>query len=71
VSQTEDDLRAVAESLAVDADRLKSVEQAKATLPIDDAELAELTKESAQIIDEISTKGAHQEALVEESTSGS
>ena len=71
MSQTEDDLRAVAESLAVDADRLKSVEQAKATLPIDDPELAELTKESAQIIDEISTKGAHQEALVEEATSGS
>jgi hypothetical protein len=71
MSQTEDDLRAVAESLAVDAERLKSVEQTKATLPIDDPELAELTKESAQIIDEISTKGAHQEALVEEATSGS
>jgi hypothetical protein len=71
MSQTEDDLRAVAESLAVDAERLKSVEQTNATLPIDDPELAELTKESAQIIDEISTKGAHQEALVEEATSGS
>lgn len=68
MSETEDDLRAVAESLAADAERLKKVEATKAALPIDDPELAELTKESAHIIDEISTKGAHQEALVEEAT---
>jgi hypothetical protein len=69
VSETEDDLRAVAESLAADAERLRKVEETKAALPIDDPDLAELTKESAQIIDEISTKGAHQDALVEEARS--
>lgn len=71
MSETEDDLRAVAESLAADAERLKTVEETKAALPIGDPELAELTKESAEIIDEISAKGAHQEALVEEATSSS
>ena len=40
MSETEDDLRAVAESLAADAERLKTVEETKAALSIDDPELA-------------------------------
>jgi guanyl-specific ribonuclease Sa len=69
VSDSEDDLRAVAESIAKDADRLKDVEQAKTELAVDDPALLDLAEEGAQLIDEIAAKGPLQEALVREVTS--
>lgn len=71
MSETEDDLRAVAESIAQDAKRLNELEETKARLNIDDPELAALTEESAELIDEIAAKGAQQQALVEEAGSTS
>ena len=70
MSETEDDLRAVAESMARDAERLRALEAKKATLELDDPELVELTDQSAELIDEIDTKGAQQQALVEDATAG-
>lgn len=70
MSETEDDIRAVAESLAKDAERLRALEEKKATLELDDPELVELMEQSAELIDEIDTKGAQQQALVEDATAG-
>ena len=69
MSDAEDDLRAVAESIAKDADRLKAVELAKVELAVDDPALVDLAEEGAQLIEEIAAKGPQQEALIREVTS--
>ena len=69
MSDAEDDLRAVGESIAMDADRLVAVELAKVDLGVDDPVLLDLAEEGAQLIDEIAAKGPHQEALIREVTS--
>ena len=66
MSETEDDLRTTAQSIAADAERLKQVEEAKTELAIDDPRLGDLTEKAERIIDEISSKGALQSALTEE-----
>ena len=66
MSETEDDLRTTAQSIAADAERLKQVEEAKTELAVDDPKLGDLTEKAERIIDEISAKGVLQSALVEE-----
>ena len=66
MSETEDDLRTTAQSIAADAEQLKQVEEAKTDLAGDDPKLGDLTTKAERIIDEISAKGALQSALVDE-----
>lgn len=66
MSETEDDLRTTAQSIAADAERLRQVEEAKTELAVDDPQLGDLTEQAERIVDEISAKGALQSALVEE-----
>ena len=66
MSETEDDLRTTAQSIAADAEQLKQVEEAKAELAGDDPKLSDLTEKAERIIDRISSKGALQSALTEE-----
>ena len=66
MSETEDDLRTTAQSIAADAEQLKQVEEAKTELAGDDPMLSDLTTKAQRIIDEISSKGALQSALAEE-----
>ena len=72
MSETTDDLRATAESIAADAERLADVEQAAAGIAavpeVDTSTLVELNAESEQLMDDIAAKGAIQTALVEEAT---
>jgi hypothetical protein len=66
MADTKDDIRATAESIAADAERLKDVEQAAADAAEDGRQLVELNAESEQLIEDIATKGAMQTELVEE-----
>ena len=66
MSETEDDLRTTAQSIAADAEQLMQVEEAKTELAGDDPRLSDLTTKAERIIDEISSKGALQSALVDE-----
>ncbi len=65
MTDTRDDLRATAESIAADAERLADVEQAAADAAEDAPKLVELNAESEQLIGDIATKGAIQSELVE------
>ncbi len=66
MTDTRDDLRATAESIAADAERLADVEQAAADAAEDAPKLVELNAESEQLIGDIATKGAMQSELVVE-----
>jgi ERCC4-type nuclease len=66
LSETQDDLRTTAQSIAADAEQLKQVEEAKTELAADDPRLSVLTAKAERIIDEISSKGELQSALAEE-----
>lgn len=66
VSDLDDDLRATAEAIAGDAERLKQIERAKALLPADDPRVAELAREAERLIDEMASKTTEQSLLVDE-----
>lgn len=70
MQETEEDLRATAESIAADAERLKHVEEASAAVPIDDPQLVDLSQESQQLAEEIQAKTSLQSALVKEAAGG-
>ena len=69
MSELEDDVRATAESIAADAERLKRVEQAKTELPISDPALRDLAGEAEHLVETIAEKTGVQSALVDEATS--
>ena len=70
VSDLDDDVRATAESIATDADRLKQIERTKALLPADDPRVAELAREAEVLIDEMAAKASEQSLLVDNASSG-
>lgn len=70
VSDLDDDLRATAESIAGDAERLKQIERAKALLPADDPRVAQLARQAELLIDEMASKATEQSLLVDEAGSG-
>jgi hypothetical protein len=66
-----DDVRATADDLAADADRLKAIEQRKATLDADDPTLVELSDEAERLTEDMAAKARIQSQLVDEATAGS
>lgn len=66
VQEREEDLRATAESIVADAERLKHVEEVSAKVPLDDPKLVELSVESQQLAEDIQAKTELQLALVRE-----
>lgn len=66
MQESEQNLRATAELIVADAERLKGVEEASAAVSIDDPQLVELSEESQQIADEIQAKTVLQTALARE-----
>ena len=70
VSDLDDDVRATAESIASDAERLKQIERAKALLPANDPRVAELAREAELLIDEMAAKATEQSLLVDDAGSG-
>ena len=70
VSDLDDDVRATAESIAADAERLKQIERAKALLSADDPRVAELAREAELLLDEMASKATEQSLLVDEAGSG-
>lgn len=59
----DDDLRATAESIARDADRLKAIEAAKLALDPDDPRVITLAEEAARIGEEVAIKTSLEKEL--------
>jgi hypothetical protein len=66
VNEAEEDLKAVAESIAGDAERLQAVEEAKVDTDAEDPRMASLVDESERLIEGIRRKGAAQTVLAEQ-----
>ena len=66
-AEERDDLKATAESIVTDADRLKQIEQRKLNLePSDDEEVIELADEAEQLAEDISDKARAEKQLADE-----
>ena len=60
-----DDLRATADDLAADAERLRDIERRKASMAPDDPELLELAAEAERLSKAMATKASVQRELAE------
>jgi hypothetical protein len=70
MSDKQDDLRATAEDLIVDAERLKHVEERKLELDADDPKVERLADEGEQIVEEMLPKAGLQRQIAEEPEAG-
>jgi len=70
MSDTDDDIRAVAESIAADADRLKALEDEEVAAPAGDPSLRSLADQAREVVEDIAAKTEEQTLLVDEATSG-
>jgi hypothetical protein len=65
MTKLRDDLRATAEDLAADADRVGAIEREKKTLPPGDPKAIELARESERMTAEMAEKAKVETALAE------
>jgi hypothetical protein len=65
MSELRDDLRATAEDLAADADRVGAIEREKKDLPPGDPKTIELARESEKVTAEMAEKAKVETALAE------
>jgi hypothetical protein len=70
MSELHEDLRATAESIAGDAERLAAIEEKKAKLDDDDPELVGLSREAERIARELVPKTAAERELATDSGAG-
>jgi hypothetical protein len=63
----QDDVRATADSLVADADRLDEVEAKKAELDVDDPRLPALAEEATKLTERMAAKARIQERLIKDS----
>jgi hypothetical protein len=70
MSDKQDDLRATADDLIVDAERLKHVEERKLELDKDDPQVERLADEGEQIVEEMLPKAKLQRQIAEEPEGG-
>ena len=61
-----DDIKATAEDLIDDAQRLKAIEETKSTLPADDPSLVTLSEEAADLTSEMAQKARVEYAIATE-----
>jgi hypothetical protein len=66
VDPQQEDLRATAEAIAADAERLRAIEDEKAGLAVDDPRMVQLSDEAAAIARALLPKTAAQRELAEE-----
>lgn len=66
MSEDDDDLRATADSIAADADRLAEIEASKGSMSLDDPKLLELSDEAEAIAARLVVKTAAETAIAEE-----
>ena len=71
LSEVEQDLRATAEDIFVDAGELKAIENVKTTLPLDDPRLVGLAKKAEELGEKIAAKTSAELALAKEAASAS
>jgi hypothetical protein len=69
MTEIEHDLKATAEDLAADAERVRDIEQQKAALPVTDPGLATLSAESEALTLQMAEKARAEAALVSEAQS--
>ena len=65
MSDAMDDLHATADDLAADADRLRRIEERKATMAADDPALVELAAEAERLSKEMANKASVERELAE------
>jgi hypothetical protein len=65
-----DDLKATADDLAADAERVQQIEGEKSDLPIDHPKTAKLAEETDALIEGMTEKAKVQNALIEEAQGG-
>ena len=63
LTEVESDLRATAESVSVDAERLQALEDVKAKLSGDDPSLVAIAEHAKKLADEISSKASAELSL--------
>jgi hypothetical protein len=68
MTDRDEDLRATAEAIIADAERLKSIESVKATLNADDPRAEELAEESSRVAERITVEVQAQEELLREAS---
>jgi hypothetical protein len=66
MSERGDDLRATAELLVEDADRLKAIEEAKLALPEDDERVLSLSQEAVRVAESMATAARIELAIAKE-----
>lgn len=71
LTELESDLRATAESVSVDAQRLQALEDVKADLAADDPRLVRIAEHAKRLADEISAKASAELSLAEEASATS
>lgn len=71
LSEVESDLRATAENVSLDAERLKSLEDVKAKLTADDPSPIKIAEHAKKLADEISVKAGAELALAKEASAAS
>jgi hypothetical protein len=70
MAELEDDLRATAESIAADAERLAAIEEEKRVLEADDPRMIELSTESERLAGGLVPKTGAEVQLAKEARSG-
>jgi len=66
LTELESDIRATADSVAADAERLQAIEETKASLSVGDPRLAELSLEAETLTAKMARKARVESALVRE-----
>lgn len=69
MSELDDDLRATADSIAVDAERLSAIEEEKEVLKADDPRMVELSAESERLARGLVPKTSAETQLAKEAKS--
>jgi hypothetical protein len=70
MTELQDDLRATAEDMAADAERVREIETEKSDLPVDHPRTARLSVESEALTAQMAEKAKAQMALVEKAQTG-
>jgi len=66
LSDIQEDLKATAEDIAADAERVRAIEATKAELPADDPRAADLAQQSESLIEKMARKARIETALIDE-----
>jgi len=68
MNELEEDLRSVSETIVDEADRLKQIEEFKATLPVDDPRVLALSEEAERLAEQMADMASAEKDLAVEAS---